>query len=494
MSENILIMEHITKTYPGVVALDDVSISLEKGETLALVGENGAGKSTLIKTLSGAITPDEGTISLFGKSYTAMNPILSKELGVAVIYQEFNLMPTMSVAENIFMGEKSGTKYFFDRKEIFKKTNQIFKEMGVSIDPGATVRDLSVAYMQLVEIAKALSKDVRILVMDEPTAPLTDDEVELLFEIIAKLKARGISIIYISHRLNEIFRVADRVAIMRDGKLVNESPTGELTRDLLIKYMVGREIKDQYPGRTSKPGGEILKVEHLFGNGDKDISFSLKRGEILGIAGLVGAGRTELARVLFGADKMDSGAITLDGESYVPSTPKYAVKKGIGLIPEDRKNDGLILSFPIKWNITLPILKKLTRMSFIKSAEEKALVDKLIADVTVKTPSDMQKAGNLSGGNQQKVVLAKWLAVNCKVLIFDEPTRGIDVGAKYEIYKLMNNLCEQGVGIIMISSDMEEIMGMSDRMIILSEGSQTGELQKQEYSQELILSYASGNK
>ena len=494
MSDSILIMDHITKTYPGVTALDDVSVELKEGETLALVGENGAGKSTLIKVLSGAIVPDQGEIKLFGKQYHAMTPALSKELGVAVIYQEFNLMPTMSVAENIFMGEKSGTRYFYNKKVIFKKTQAVFKEMGVHIDPGATVKDLSVAYMQLVEIAKALTKDVKILVMDEPTAPLTDAEVEILFTIIEKLKARGISIIYISHRLNEIFKVADRVTIMRDGKVVHERPTKELNRDLLIRFMVGREIKDQYPPRMVKPGKEILRVEHLFGNGDQDISFSLRKGEILGIAGLVGAGRTELARVIFGAEKMDSGTILLDGKQYVPSTPQKAVTNEIGLIPEDRKNDGLILGFPIKWNITLSVLKQLTRMLFIRNEDETVLVNQLISNLQIKTPSDMQKAQNLSGGNQQKVVLAKWLAVKCKVLIFDEPTRGIDVGAKYEIYKLMNQLCEQGVGIIMISSDMEEIMGMTDRMIILSEGVQTGELKKEQYSQELILSYASGNK
>ena len=494
MSDNILIMKQITKTYPGVTALNQVSITLGKGETLALVGENGAGKSTLIKVLSGAITPDSGEIELLGKQFHSMTPIISKEMGVAVIYQEFNLMPTMSVAENIFMGEHSGTRYFFNKKVIIEKTEEIFREMGVHIDPGTAVKDLSVAYMQLVEIAKALSRDAKILVMDEPTAPLTDAEVEILFTIIRKLKARGISIIYISHRLNEIFQIADRVTVLRDGERVYESNIGDLTRDILIRHMVGREIKDQYPKREVKIGDEILKVEHLFGNGDKDISFSLRKGEILGIAGLVGAGRTELARVIFGAEKMDSGMILLDGKEYVPSSPGKAVDNEIGLIPEDRKNDGLILNFPIKWNITLSILKQLTRMMFIKEAQEQSLVDKLISDLLIKTPSSMQKAGNLSGGNQQKVVLAKWLAVKCKVLIFDEPTRGIDVGAKYEIYKLMNNLCEQGVGIIMISSDMEEIMGMTDRMIILSEGVQAGELEKKEYSQELILSYASGNK
>ena len=494
MSETILSMEHITKTYPGVKALGDVSISLHKGETLALVGENGAGKSTLIKVLSGAIVPDEGKITFDGQSYSEMTPLLSKELGIAVIYQEFNLMPTMSVAENIFMGESIQSKVVFNHNILVEKSKKIFEEMGVKIDPTEKIRNLSVAYMQLVEIAKALSKNVRVLVMDEPTAPLTDDEVEILFSIIRKLKQRGVSIIYISHRLNEIFQITDRVVVMRDGMVVEEKPTVAIDRDMLIKAMVGREINDAYPKRNAKIGGEILRVEHLSGNGDKDINFSLHKGEILGIAGLVGAGRTELARMIFGADPMEEGTLYLDGKEYRPGTPKHAIACGVGLIPEDRKRHGAILNLPIKWNITLPVLKKLSKLQVINNKKENKLVDQLIEQIMIKTPSALQQAGNLSGGNQQKVVLAKWLAVNCKVLIFDEPTRGIDVGAKYEIYKLMNELCKAGIGIIMISSDMEEIIGMSDRMIILCEGNQTGELNRNEFSQELILSYASGSK
>lgn len=494
MPKTILSMEHITKTYPGVKALSDVTISLDAGETLALVGENGAGKSTLIKVLSGAIVPDRGKITFDGQTYSEMTPFLSKELGIAVIYQEFNLMPTMSVAENIFMGENVRSRVFFNHGILVEKTKEIFQEMGVRIDPLEKVKNLSVAYMQLVEIAKALSKNVRVLVMDEPTAPLTDDEVDILFSIIDRLKKKGISIIYISHRLNEIFQVADRVTVMRDGSVVDERQIHEINREMLIKAMVGREINDAYPKRNASVGKEILRVEHLTGNGDRDISFSLRRGEILGIAGLVGAGRTELARILFGADRMDSGSLYLDGEKYEPHTPQHAISCGVGLIPEDRKRHGTILNLPIKWNITLPVLKRVSRLQVVNSRAENRLVDELIQQITIKTPSSLQRVGNLSGGNQQKVVLAKWLAVHCKVLIFDEPTRGIDVGAKYEIYKLMNQLCENGIGIIMISSDMEEIMGMSDRMIVLCEGSQTGELTRDEFDQELILSYASGSK
>lgn len=494
MADEILVMKDICKSYPGVKALDHVSFTLKKGQTHALMGENGAGKSTLIKVLSGAVVPDEGSITLDGKTYDAMTPAQAKALGVEVIYQEFNIMPTMSVAENIFMGERLGSKVFFNRDLIVKKCKAIFEQMGVQIDPMEIVNNLSVAETQLVEIARALSRNVRILVMDEPTAPLTDDEVDVLFEIIEKLKAKGVSIIYISHRLNEIFQIANHVTVMRDGQLIEDKPIEAYDRDSLIKAMVGREISNAYPKKHCAIGDEILRVENLCGNGDKDISFTLHKGEILGLAGLVGAGRTEIARVIFGADPKEGGKIFLDGKLYEPESPRKSIENGIGLIPEDRKKQGVILNLPIQWNITLPVLKRISTATVIRTRDEKKLVDQMIRDVTIKTPSPAVLAGNLSGGNQQKVVLAKWLAVQCKVLIFDEPTRGIDVGAKYEIYKLMNELCEQGIGIIMISSDMEEIIAMSDRMVVLCEGRQTGSLEKEEFTQENILAYASGSK
>ncbi|MDD3337560.1 MAG: sugar ABC transporter ATP-binding protein [Lachnospiraceae bacterium] len=495
MAETILDLKNITKIYPGVKALDSVSFDLHQGEIHALIGENGAGKSTLIKTLSGAVIPDAGKICFEGVDYMSMTPQLSKSLGIEIIYQEFNLMPSLSVAENIFMGERIGSKTIFNRVIIEKKTKEIFATMGINdIDPHKPVKELSVAYMQLVEIARSLSKNVKVLVMDEPTAPLTEDEVEILFDIIGKLKKKGVSIIFISHRLKEIFRIADRVTVMRDGKKIETNKIEQITREKLIKSMVGRELNNTYPQKECSIGEEILRLENVSGNGDKNISFALHKGEILGLAGLVGAGRTELARLLFGADPMEGGRVFLENEIYNIKSPKQAIEKGVGLIPEDRKTQGLILNFSIIWNTTMPILKQISKIGIIDKKREAVLVKKLVKELIIKTPSEKQIVSNLSGGNQQKVVLAKWLAANCKVLIFDEPTRGIDVGAKYEIYKLMNKLCEEGVGIIMISSDMEELIAMSDRMIVLCEGEQSGQLAKNDFSQEIILAYASGSK
>lgn len=493
--EKVLDLKNITKIYPGVKALDEVSFELLSGEIHALIGENGAGKSTLIKTLSGAVIPDAGEIYICGKQYTSMTPHLSKELGIEIVYQEFNLMPSLTVAENIFMGEKPGSKYIFDRTLIEKKTKQIFDEMGIhDIKPDTKVKDLSVAYMQLVEIAKAISKNVKILVMDEPTAPLTEDEVRILFSIIRHLKEKNVSIIYISHRLKELFEIADRVTVMRDGKVIETRPIQEMTRDSLIRSMVGRVLSNAYPQKDCKIGEEVLRLEHVYGNGDEDISFSVHKGEILGLAGLVGAGRTEVARLIFGAEIKESGSMLLDGKPYEVKSPKQAIRSGVGLIPEDRKHQGLVLNLSIVWNTTMSILEKISTLGVIHNKEEDKLVQKLVQELLIKTPGVRQITNNLSGGNQQKVVLAKWLAANCKVLIFDEPTRGIDVGAKYEIYKLMIDLCQKGVGIIMISSDMEELIAMSDRMVVLSEGRKTGELEKAEFSQETILSFASGTK
>lgn len=493
MDNSILSLYDITKEYPGLKALDDVTVSFIRGETHALVGENGAGKSTLIKTLSGAIIPEKGKIVIDGNEYDSMNPRLAMQLGIAVIYQEFNLMPTLSVAENLFIGDRIGGRVLIDRKEMERRAAEIFKRMKVDINPKELVCNLSVAYMQLVEIAKALSKNVKILVMDEPTAPLTSSEVEILFDIVKTLKSQGVTIIYISHRLNEIFRVADRVTVLRDGKVIETSNIKDITREDLIRAMVGREIDDTYPTRDLEKGDVILKVDHLSGNRVKDANFEVHRGEIFGLSGLVGAGRTELVRMIFGADKKDSGTIYLDGEIFDPRSPRDSVRSGVGLIPEDRKQQGVVVGLPIQWNITLSILKRISKASVINRDKENAVINELIKSLKIKTPTAKQLVKNLSGGNQQKVVLAKWLAVNCKVLIFDEPTRGIDVDAKQEIYKLMNNLCAQGIGIIMISSDMEEIIGMSDRILVLCEGQQTGLLNRNEFTQEAILSYASGN-
>lgn len=494
MQEVLLSLKNVSKQYPGVLALDDMTLDIYKGETLALVGENGAGKSTLIKILSGAITPTSGMIAFEGKEYKEMNPQLSTALGISVIYQEFNLMDTLSVAENIFVGHLPTKNKLYDEKETIHQAQEVFNSMGVDIDVTQTVGELSVAYMQLVEIAKSLTRDVKLLIMDEPTAPLTTKETELLFKIMKMLKARGVTIIFITHRLGEVFEMADRVIIMRDGKKISTHPIGEITKESLIQGMVGRKMSDAYPRSNKKIGESILKVENLTGNGVHNVSFELHKGEILGLAGLVGAGRTEIMRVLYGADKRDSGKVYLAGEEVNFRSPKQAVRNGIALIPEDRKRHGAILGLPISQNISLPNLKKISRFALLRKGKEKQMVNEQINALKIACYSAEQLSGTLSGGNQQKVVLAKWLASNARVLIFDEPTRGIDVGAKQEIYNLMNYLCENGMSIIMISSEMEEIIGMADRIIVLYEGVQKGELQKNEFSQEAILTLASGEK
>lgn len=490
--QNILELKHISKQYTGVKALDDVSISFRRGEVHALMGENGAGKSTLIKTLSGAIRPDEGEIVFEGVSHAHMDPHQSMELGIHVIYQEFNMMPELSVAENIFMGQRIGSGKLFNKAITEERAQKILDSMHAKINAKETVKNLSVANMQLVEIAKALTRDVKVLVMDEPTAPLTDAEVETLFEIVDMLKKKGVTIIYISHRIAEVFQISDRVSVLRDGKFIKTVPTSQVDRDELIRLMVGREVSDTYPKRDFTPGDVVLELQDVSGNGVEHISFAVRSGEILGLSGLVGAGRTETMRMVFGADPMDSGIILLNGQSIHPTHPSDAVKLGIGLIPEDRKQQGLLLNLPIFTNISMATMGDISHFTVLNSRKEKEKVNHLVDTVTVKTPSIAQLVRNLSGGNQQKVVLAKWLAANCKVLIFDEPTRGIDVGARHEIYKLMNELCRQGIAIVMISSDMEEILGMSDRILVLCEGRQARILEREEFSQETILSLASG--
>ena len=489
---NILELKHISKQYTGVKALDDVSISFRRGEVHALMGENGAGKSTLIKTLSGAIQPNDGEIVFEGTTYTHMEPHQAMELGIHVIYQEFNMMPELSVAENIFMGQQLGGGVLFNKSITEERAQKILDGMHVKINAKETVKNLSVANMQLVEIAKALTRDVKVLVMDEPTAPLTDAEVETLFEIVQMLKSKGVTIIYISHRTAEVFQISDRVSVLRDGRFIKTVMTNEVDRDELIRLMVGREVSDTYPKRDFAPGEVVLELRDVCGNGVENVSFAVRSGEIFGLSGLVGAGRTETMRMIFGADPIDSGEVLLNGQPVHPKHPAEAVKLGIGLIPEDRKQQGLLLDLPIFTNISMATMRDISHFTVVNSRAEKENVNRLVEAVTIKTPSIAQLVRNLSGGNQQKVVLAKWLAANCKVLIFDEPTRGIDVGARHEIYKLMNELCRQGIAIVMISSDMEEILGMSDRIMVLCEGHQAGILEREAFSQETILSLASG--
>lgn len=488
---NILEIQNVTKRYPGVVALNNVSISIQEGEVHALVGENGAGKSTLIKTITGAIEPDEGKIIYNGKEYRHLNPILSSSVGIEAIYQEFNLAPELSVEENIFMGHKISNSIFADKKQLLAKTSEILRSLEADINPKTKVRDLTVAYMQLVEISKAMAKNVKLLIMDEPTAPLTDNEVQMLFKLVRNLKSKGVSIIYISHRLDEIFELCDRVTVMRDGEVIKTSNIHNITKDQLIYDMVGRKLTETYPPRKIKFGETLLEVKDVSGPSNMKTSFSVRAGEIVGLAGLVGAGRTEMARLLIGADKRYTGEIYMNGKKVHISSPKEAMEQGIAYVSEDRKNQGLLLKMSIRWNITLPILRRISKFSFINNKKEQECVNMYRNALRIKTPSVNQLVGNLSGGNQQKVVLAKWLASKSRVLILDEPTRGIDVGAKQEIYELVNQLTEEGLGIIMISSEMEEIMGMSDRMLIMAEGRIVGELQKNEFTQDRILKYAS---
>jgi ribose transport system ATP-binding protein len=490
----ILSLNKITKSYPGVLALDDVSMDFKQGEVHALLGENGAGKSTLIKVISGAIEPDSGTVSINSRIFLKMTPHLSKSQGIEVIYQEFNLIPALSSAENIFLGEPIRKGILADKKTMSQKAAEIFKSFNIDINPNIPVRNLSTAYQQIVEIAKVVSKNASILIMDEPSAPLTTSEVGILFEIIRKLKEKGVTIIYISHRIEEVFEISDRVTVMRDGEYIGTRFTHETERKELISLMVGRELTETYPAGTRKPGSTVLEVKKLCGNGIKDISFSLSKGEILGLSGLVGSGRTELVRTIFGAEPAESGEILLEGKSVRIKSPKDAIKMGIGLIPEDRKRQGIFLELDVKTNISLAAIKDLCKFTVVNKRAENILSADYKERLKIKTPGLKQKVKNLSGGNQQKVVLAKWLATKTKILFFDEPSRGIDVGAKQEIYSLMRRLTDSGMAIIMISSDMEELLGMSDRIIVLCEGKIAGEVSKREFSQNHILELASGNR
>jgi ribose transport system ATP-binding protein len=493
MNANVVLsLKDITKKYPGVLALDRVSLDFLQGEVHALLGENGAGKSTLIKAVAGAIDLDGGVIHVNGQDHPKMTPHLSRSLGIEVIYQEFNLIPTMSVAENIFLGDRTGKSPLVDFRTMKSKAREIFKLFNVNIDPDVFVQDLSPAQQQIVEIAKAVSKNVKILIMDEPSAPLSVSEVEHMFEIIRHLKQKGVTVIYISHRLEEVFRISDRVTVMRDGRYVATRLTKDTNRKELISLMVGRELKESYPSRSNPPGEIALEVKNLSGNGDRDISFAVRKGEILGISGLVGAGRTELAMLLFGAAPIEGGEMWVEGKPVQIQSPQDAIQRGIGLLTEDRKGKGLFLEMGVGWNISFPIIRRLSKYGIVDTKTENEIAEKYKQRINIKTPSLMQRVINLSGGNQQKVVLAKSLAAESDILIFDEPTRGIDVGAKQEIYNLMRELATNGIAIMMISSDMEELLGMSDRIIVLSEGRLAGEVMREQFSQDYILDLASG--
>lgn len=498
MSEKVLEMKDINIGFNGVHILKDVDLDLYKGEVNILLGENGAGKSTLMKILVGAYHKNSGVIYLNGERVDINSTKDSERLGISMIYQEFNLVPNLSVAENIFLGReltKSAVKKV-DYSEMIRQSKSVLRRLNVKIDPRTKVKDLGIAQQQMVEIGKAMLIDSKILIMDEPTAALTDDEIRVLFKIIKQLKASGVSIIYISHRLEEFKYIGDRVTTLRDGKLVGVTPIKEASQEKLIELMVGREITDQFPHLEVSPGKEVLRVEHLSNDVVKDVNLTLHQGEILGISGLVGAGRTETVRSIFGADPKTNGKIYVDGQEVHIDKPNDAIRHKIGFVTEDRRDEGLVLTMDVRDNITLPSLKELEsnpiKLNFPK---ERKLSDQYMHTLDIKASSDKQRSGTLSGGNQQKIVIAKWLGTHPKVLIMDEPTRGIDVGAKYEIYQIMNELKKQGVGIIMISSELPEILGMSDRILTMYEGRVTGTFANtDEVTQEYIMEYATGGK
>ncbi len=490
----LLRMSGISKSFPGVKALDNVNIELRKGEVLALVGENGAGKSTLMKILSGMYKADEGQIELRGEilKTTGLKTIL--DAGISVIYQEMNLINYLSIAENIYLGREPRKRNgFIDWKTMFRNVEHLLASFNIELNPRAKVYTIGPAIQQVVEILKALSLKSDILIMDEPTAPLTSHEVDKLFEIINNLKAKGVSIIYISHRLEELQHIADRITILRDGKNIITKPKKDFAIDEIIKHMVGRKLTEQYPKTEIQIKNEVLRVEDFSKEGlCSNVSFTVNKGEIVGFTGLVGAGRTEIMELIYGHRLKDSGRIFLEGREVFIKTPRDAVRKGIGLIPEERKRQGLVLGLSVFDNSALTVLDIYSVFGFIKRSILNGKVQSMINKINIKTPSLNQLVKNLSGGNQQKVVLSKWFIRNCLVYIFDEPTRGIDVGAKVEIYRLIQNLAKEGAGIILVSSELTEIMNMSDSIKVVYDGRIVKEFKKSESNEEEVMEYSLG--
>ncbi len=492
MNEVIVSMENICKSFPGVKALDNVNFELRSGEVMALLGENGAGKSTLMKVLSGVYTRNSGTLKIFGKEYGDLTPKQAQQAGVAIIHQELNMCRHLSVAENMFLGREISGKIALNNAKMEEEAKAILEDLKIDIDPRQTVGDLPVSKQQMVEIAKALSVNARILIMDEPTSALTSKEIEDLFRIIRKLKAEGRGIVYISHRLEELQHIVDRVTIMRDGQYITSMDFKDVTMDEIIANMVGREIKEKFPKVQCEKGEKIFEVKNLnAGKMVKNINLSVYAGEIVGIAGLMGAGRTETTRAIFGADPKESGEIYVDGKEVKINCPMDAIRNGVVLAPEDRKKDGLCTKLSIRSNLALPNLDLIcNKMGVINSQKEQALCEKAVSDLRIKISNIDDDSGNLSGGNQQKVVVGKWLARDSRVVIFDEPTRGIDVGAKVEIYNLMNELKQQGVAVLFVSSEMPEVMGVADRILVMCDGKITGEVMAAETTQNEILTLA----
>ncbi len=492
MGEIIVTMEHIHKTFPGVHALKDVHFELRSGEVMALLGENGAGKSTLVKILSGVHPRDSGSMTIFGQEYGDLSPKQAQALGVAIIHQELNMCRHLSVAENIFLGREQTRLGTLSNREMEQEARRILGDLKIDLDPRKVVGELPVSKQQMVEIAKALSTNARVLIMDEPTSSLTSREIDDLFRIIRELKAKGCGIVYISHRLEELRYIVDRVTIMRDGQFVSSANFADTSMDEIIAAMVGREIKEKFPRVSTPLGKRVLEVRNLnAGRMVRDINFSLNEGEIVGFAGLMGAGRTETTRAIFGADQKQSGEVILDGKAVSIRGVADAIRAGIVLAPEDRKKDGLCTKLSIRHNIALPNLDTLCDAAgVVRRARETAMCVNAIDNLRIKTPSVDKDVATLSGGNQQKVVVAKWLARNSRVVMFDEPTRGIDVAAKVEIYHLMNKLKQQGIAVLFVSSEMPEIMGIADRIIVMCDGRITGELSAAEATQEKVLTLA----
>lgn len=490
----LLEMRNISKVFPGVRALNQVSIALGAGEVRALVGENGAGKSTLIKILSGVYQPTEGEIFLDGQQEFIQDPAHALKLGIIPVHQEVNLEPYLSIAENIFIGRQPRNRFgLIDFGRMNKDAANWLSELGVATDPSLPLGMISIAERQMVAIARAVSLDARVVIFDEPTSSLTLRETERLFTVISRLKAKNIAVIYISHRLEEIFRICDTLTVMRDGALVATKPIAEVNTDGVIRMMIGRDLKDMYQKTATARGAPVLEVKHLTVKGIlNDISLTLHRGEILGVSGLVGAGRTELVRAIFGDLPYQAGEIVVDGKLIHPSCPDDCIAAGIGLVPEDRKDQGLVLPMPVKNNISMAVLGKLARLGLIRGGKENQLADESVRRLAIKTPSIKQQVQYLSGGNQQRVVIAKWLATNPKVLLVDEPTRGIDVGAKSEIYALLNRLAGQGVAILMVSSELPEILAMSDRILVMHQGRIKAELPDKGATEEIIMRFATG--
>ncbi|MCP1306827.1 sugar ABC transporter ATP-binding protein [Paenibacillus tyrfis] len=495
MTTYLLEMNDISKSFPGVRVLDQVTFNLTGGEVHALMGENGAGKSTLMKILGGIHRRDGGTVILKGTPCEIPSPSMAQSLGIAMIHQELNLIPHLTVMENIFLGREFtyGRSGMINWGKMRQESVRFLSQLGLSIDPGIIAGELSVGQQQMIEIAKALSMNAEILVLDEPTAALTDREIEALFTVIESLKAKGVGMIYISHRMEEIFRICDRVTVMRDGHTVGTDRVADTNIDKLVKMMVGREIKDRFPKIDVSVGEPKLEVKGLSLPGKlQDISFAVRSGEIVGIAGLMGAGRTELAKALFGVTPARQGEICVDGRPIAIRKPVDAIRAGIALVTEDRKDEGLLLNLSVKDNISLPNLKDVSSLGFVNLSKETGISERLISQLLIKTPNGEQKVGSLSGGNQQKVVIGKWLETNPQVFILDEPTRGVDIGAKKEIYDLMNQLVSRGVAILMISSELPEVLGMSDRILVMHEGRIAGEFARGEATQEKIMHCATG--